>query len=194
MPSRVAVPAGYRGPVDIFLTTDRLLLRRFTEDDAELLVELDSDPEVMRFLSGGKPTPREKIVEEVLPAFIRSGFFAAIERDTGEFAGWFHLRPARNGDPAEPELGYRLRKASWGKGYATEGSLALIDKAFGELGARRVFARTMTVNRGSRRVMEKCGLRFARTFFQDWPERIDGSEEGEVEYELLRGEWEAGKS
>ncbi|GAA2293204.1 GNAT family N-acetyltransferase [Nonomuraea roseoviolacea subsp. roseoviolacea] len=177
--------------MDIFLTTDRLLLRRFTEADADLLVELDSDPEVMRYLSGGRPTPREVIVRETLPAFVRSGFFAAVERHTGAFAGWFHLRPARDGDPEEPELGYRLRRASWGKGYATEGSLALIDKAFGELGARRVFARTLTVNRGSRAVMEKCGLRHVRTDLQDRSHAIDGAEEGVVEYELTRAEWEA---
>ncbi|NUW34264.1 GNAT family N-acetyltransferase [Nonomuraea sp. SMC257] len=180
--------------MDIFLTTERLVLRRFTEADADLLVELDSDPEVMRYLSGGRPTPREVIVGEALPAFIRSGFFAAIERDTGEFVGWFHLRPARDGDPAEPELGYRLRRASWRRGYATEGSLALIDKAFGELGARRVFARTMAVNRGSRAVMEKCGLRFVRTVFDEVPHAIDGAEEGVVEYELPRAEWEAGRA
>ncbi|MBN6058542.1 GNAT family N-acetyltransferase [Nonomuraea sp. RK-328] len=180
--------------MDIFLTTDRLVLRRFTDADADLLFELHNDPEVMRYLNGGEPTPREVIVQETLPAFIRSGFFAAVERDTGEFVGWFHLRPERDGDPAEPELGYRLRKASWRKGYATEGSLALIDKAFGELGARRVSARTMTVNRGSRAVMEKCGLRFVRTVFDDRSHPIDGAEEGVAEYELLRAEWEERKA
>ncbi|NUW39025.1 GNAT family N-acetyltransferase [Nonomuraea rhodomycinica] len=177
--------------MDIYLTTDRLLLRRFTEDDADLLFELHNDPEVMRHLNGGRPVPREVITGETLPAFIRSGFFAAIERDTGEFVGWFHLRPARDGDPAEPELGYRLRRASWRRGYATEGSLALIGKAFGELGARRVFARTLTVNHASRAVMERCGLRFVRTDLQDRPHPADGAEHGVVEYEMLRAEWEA---
>ncbi|HEX4816952.1 MAG TPA: GNAT family N-acetyltransferase, partial [Nonomuraea sp.] len=98
-------------------------------------------------------------------------------------------RPAAGGPADEPELGYRLHRRAWGKGYATEGSRALIDKAFGELGARRVFAQTMAVNLRSRRVMEKCGLRHVRTFFADWPEVIDGSEHGEVEYELLRADW-----
>jgi RimJ/RimL family protein N-acetyltransferase len=177
--------------VDVYLTTERLLLRRFTEADADALHALDNDPDVMRYLNGGKPTPREVIVREELPHFIRSGFFATEDRSTGAFIGWFHLRPARGGAPDEPELGYRLHKEFWGRGYATEGSLALIEHAFRELGARRVFAQTMAVNLGSRRVMEKCGLRYARTFFRDWPDPIDGSEEGEVEYELLREEWEA---
>lgn len=177
--------------MEIYLTTDRLVLRRFTDADADDLVALHNDPAVMRFLNGGRPTPREVIVHETLPAFAASGFFAAVERATGLFTGWFHLRAAQGGASDEPELGYRLHRTHWGRGYATEGSLALIDKAFGELGARRVFAQTMTVNRGSRRVMEKCGLRHVRTFFPDWPDVIDGSEEGEVEYELLRADWEA---
>ena len=178
----------------IYLETDRLALRRFTEADADDLVELHNDPDVMRYLNGGKATPREVIVGETLPAFIHGGFFAAVERETGGFLGWFHLRAPKGGTEDEPELGYRLRKSSWGKGYATEGSLALIDKAFAELGARRVFAQTMSVNRGSRRVMEKCGLRFVRTFFEDWPDLIDGSDQGEVEYELLRPDWAAARA
>lgn len=187
-------PPGRRVPwraVETYLTTDRLVLRRFTDADADDLVALHNDPAVMRFLNGGRPTPREVIVRETLPAFAASGFFAAVERATGLFTGWFHLRAPQGGASDEPELGYRLHRAYWGRGYATEGSLALIDKAFGELGARRVFAQTMAVNLGSRRVMEKCGLRHVRTFFADWPDVIDGSEEGEVEYELLRADWEA---
>jgi RimJ/RimL family protein N-acetyltransferase len=177
--------------VHIYLETDRLILRRFAESDADDLFALHNDPDVMRYLNGGKPTPREVVVEETLPRFISSGYFAAIERSSGAFLGWFVLG-APEGKPAdEPELGYRLHKSAWGKGYATEGSLALVDKAFGEQGARRVFAQTMAVNGGSRRVMEKCGLRLARTFFMEWKDPLPGADQGEVEYELLRADWEA---
>ncbi|TDE41703.1 N-acetyltransferase [Nonomuraea mesophila] len=178
----------------VYLETERLVLRPFTESDADHLFALDNDPHVMRYLNGGRPTPREVIVGETLPAFIASGFFAAVEKRSGAFIGWFHLRAPKGGPADEPELGYRLHKSAWGQGYATEGSLALIRKAFEELGARRVFAQTMTVNLGSRRVMEKCGLRFVRTFFGDWPEVIEGSDEGDVEYELLRSDWEAARA
>lgn len=183
--------------VDVLLQTDRLILRRFTPDDVDLLVDLDSDPRVMRFINGGRPTPREEIAGDFLPAFLGYyerfpgyGFFAAIERSTGEFLGWFHLRPRAGRPRDEPELGYRLRQAAWGRGYASEGSRALVDKAFADLGARRVYAETMAVNVGSRRVMEKAGLRYVRTFFQEWPERIEGDEHGDVEYELTREQWE----
>ncbi|MFB4274196.1 GNAT family N-acetyltransferase [Nonomuraea sp. MTCD27] len=177
----------------VYLETERLILRRFTESDEDHLFALHNDPEVMRYLNGGQPTPRETIVERTLPRFVAGGFFAALEKPSGAFLGWFHLRPAENGSDEEPELGYRLHKAAWGRGVATEGSLALIDKAFAELGARRVFAQTMAVNLGSRRVMEKCGLRLVRTFHLEGFEAIEGSEHGEVEYELLRSGWEAAR-
>ncbi|WP_020539985.1 GNAT family N-acetyltransferase [Nonomuraea coxensis] len=171
--------------MDAPLETARLILRPFTTADADHLVALHNDAEVMRHLNGGKPVPRERIVGETLPRFVRGDFHAAVEKASGDFLGWFHLRPAEGGPADELELGYRLHRAAWGKGYATEGSLALIDRAFGELGARRVFAQTMAVNLRSRRVMEKCGMRLVRTFHEDWPDPIEGSDQGEVEYELL---------
>jgi RimJ/RimL family protein N-acetyltransferase len=123
--------------VDVFLETERLVLRRFTGADLDLLVELDGDPEVMRYITGGRPTSREELRDEVLPAFLRyyqrspgHGFWAAVEKATGQFLGWFHLRPPEGASPDEPELGYRLRRSAWGKGYATEGSRALIRMAF----------------------------------------------------------------
>ena len=79
--------------------------------------------------------------------------------------------------------------SAWGHGYATEGSRALVRKAFTELGARRVYATTMVVNFGSWRVMEKAGLRRVRLFHQPWPDRIEGEEHGDVEYALTRDEW-----
>ena len=183
--------------VKVFLETERLRLRRLEQDDVEHLVELDSDPQVMRFINGGRATTRCEIENEVLPAFLGHyerygglGFWGVEEKSTGRFVGWFHLRPAEGAPAGEVELGYRLLRSAWGKGYATEGSRALIDKAFAELGVDRVVASTMVVNVASRRVMEKAGLRFVRIFHQPWPDRIEGEEEGDVEYALLRSEWE----
>jgi RimJ/RimL family protein N-acetyltransferase len=168
-----------------------LLSRRFAESDLDNLVGLDSDPKVMRYLTGGKPTPRSVIENEVLPRLLRpdSGRWAAIEKATGDFLGWFALDRPAGGSGEEVELGYRLRASAWGRGYATAGSRALIRKAFTELGVRRVFAQTMAVNVASRRVMEKAGLRHVRTFYPDWDDPIEGSEHGEVEYELRRADW-----
>jgi RimJ/RimL family protein N-acetyltransferase len=180
----------------VFLETERLLLRRFTESDVANLHDLHGDPEVMRFINGGRPVPRDVIRNETLPQFLRAyerfegfGVWATIERSTGEFVGWFEFYPRKDAGPEEVELGYRLRRSAWGKGYATEGSRALIRKGFTDLVVRRAVAETMTVNAASRRVMEKAGLTYVRTFHQEWPERIEGDEYGDVEYALTKSDW-----
>jgi len=184
--------------MDVYLETPRLILRRFTPDDLDAVEALDGDPAVMRYITGGKPTTREELRDDYLPAWLAYyergdawGFWVAVERDGGRFLGWFHLRPNESDPPDEPELGYRLIRDAWGLGYGTEGSRALVDKAFVELGARRVYATTMVVNTGSRRVMEKAGMRVVRLFRAEWPVRIDGDEEGDVEYAITREEWTA---
>ncbi|MGX1756168.1 GNAT family N-acetyltransferase [Streptomyces lydicus] len=208
--------------------TDRLALRRFTPDDAELLVALHGDPEVMHFIDTGRPVPRQEVLERTLPDFLQEpghapgapfagpfaglGVWAAEVSATGEFIGWFALRPTASGPADEAELGYRLCRAAWGAGYATEGARALIGLAFAgpggpdaagvsdapggpggpsasAPGVRRIMATTMTVNHGSRRVMEKSGLRYVRTFFEEWPDYIEGAEHGDVEYAVTREEW-----
>jgi len=192
----------WRTAIQIYLETDRILLRRFTPADVDNLVELDSDPKVMRYLSGGIATPRDEIENSILPAFLRYyergdryGFWAAIERSTGDFIGWFHFRPDANASPNEPELGYRLRKVAWGQGYGTEVSRALLRKGFTEFDAERAFASTYEYNLASRRVMEKVGMRLVRRFRMT-PEELaaHGADqvvwEGEdVEYAITKAEW-----
>ncbi len=180
----------------VFLETDRLRLRRLTEADLDDLVELHNDPDVMLFINGGRPVSRETVRDDTLPRLLRlhpgtanPGYWAGEDRSTGSFLGWFEFRPLDDHTRDVVELGYRLRRSAWGHGYASEGSRALIRKGFTELGVNRIVANTMAVNVRSRRVMEKVGLTYRRTFFQDWPDQIDGSELGEVEYELTRDEW-----
>ncbi len=182
----------------ILLETPRLAMRQFTEDDVDNLFGLNSDPEVMRYLTGGRPTPREEIRDQIIPLhlavyerFDRLGTWAAESIATGEFLGWFHLRPGHRTDITNIDLGYRLRRSAWNKGYATEGSLALIDMGFTGLDAERVFGHTMTVNTASRRVMEKCGLTLVRITPYDGDDVIEGAEHGEVEYALTKPEWES---
>jgi RimJ/RimL family protein N-acetyltransferase len=114
--------------MQVFLETDRLVLRQFTMADADNLVNLDADPDVMRFVTGEIPTSREEIQDEVLPAFLGYyqryegyGFWAAIEKATGEFLGWFHFRPREGAAPGEAELGYRLCKSACDKGMPPRG-------------------------------------------------------------------------
>lgn len=158
---------------------------------------LDNDANVMHFINNGAPVERTEVADALdhminayddAPGF---GFWAADDKQTGEFVGWFHFRPSAHGTAAEPELGYRLRHEHWGRGLATEGARALIDKGFEELDIERVIAETMSVHRASRRVMEKAGLRLVRSFRADWPVHIPGDEQGDVEYALDRTEWDA---
>ncbi|XVU30040.1 GNAT family N-acetyltransferase [Actinoplanes sp. CA-054009] len=185
--------------MSVYLSTDRLTLRQFTADDADLLIELDSDPAVMRFLSGGEPTAPEVVRERMLPGLLAAyerwggnlGVFAAEEKESGAFIGWFILRPEREGPLDEVELGYRLRQAAWGKGYATEGSKALLAKAFTELGVIRIWADTMALNKGSQNVMKKAGLTFTGTL-ETPPDmmKVEGADLGGVRYEITKEQWE----
>lgn len=189
--------SGHSARPVVLLKTARLVLRQFTPADVDRLVLLDSDAEVMHFITGGIPTPRSEIADVILPYWLRyyetsqfAGFWAAEERTTGDFLGWFHLRPGENRAADEPELGYRLRRESWGSGLATEGSRALVDFAFTEAAARRVTAETMFAHAASRRVMDKVGMRLVREFHADWPYPIPGDELGDVEYAIEREDWE----
>jgi RimJ/RimL family protein N-acetyltransferase len=172
------------------LETERMLLRPITMDDVDLLVALDSDPAVMRFINGGRPSTRAEVEDKIRRSLGHR--WIARELATDEFLGWFGLRP-RDETGANRSLGYRLRQTMWRRGLATEGSLALIELAFTRLGAERVSADTMGVNTASRLVMERCGLHYARTFHLEWDDPIEGTELGEVEYELTRAEWEAAR-
>lgn len=193
--------------VESALVTERLMLRRFTPADAEELLALDGDPEVMRFLDS-RTKSLAQIEAEVLPRFLNFhtshpglGYWAADIRSDGTFAGWFGLRPVipaedamvywpdAPGNTSVAELGYRLRRSAWGFGYGTEGARALVHKAFAELGLAEIVATTMAVNARSRAVMEKAGLRYVRTMHLDWPDPLEGNERGDVEYRLRRDEW-----
>lgn len=177
-----------------FLSTERLELRRFTIHDLDRLVELDSDPEVMRHISRGQPTSRQRLETELFPRLLswyeqgpHLGFWAAELKSTGEFIGWFHLRP----DLLEPdymELGYRLRRNFWGLGLATEMGRELVTRAENEWGYRRLSGRALQANHASQRVLEKCGLTRTGEFL--YPESLlPGWTEFErqaVKYERIR--------
>ena len=111
----------------------------------------------------------------------RFGRWAAIEKKSQQFMGWFFIQPD-NKDPdntSRLELGYRLKKKYWGKGYATEVAQALIAKAFLEPEVQEIYAITMKDNLASRKVMEKCGMTFRREFHhEDFPK----SKDTDVEY------------
>jgi [ribosomal protein S5]-alanine N-acetyltransferase len=166
----------------IILETDRLTLRRFTDTDADgrLLFELDSDPEVMRFIGPFRlpnvEAYRERIRTVWLPqcaAHPARGVWAMHEKATGEFCGWMFMRPATVYKFAaeagwtratDMELGYRLRRTAWGRGFATEAATELVRITLADPTATCIVSAALVPNRGSTRVMEKAGLRRIREF------------------------------
>lgn len=171
------------------LQTATLTLSRCRPDDRADFIGLELDPEVMRFLNGGavdheKTDPKD--VTFLMPRGSEPYVWTARRTATNAFVGWFCLFPETE---TLAEIGFRLRREDWGQGLASEGASALVDWGFSSAGYDKVVACTMAVNRGSRRVMEKIGMKHTRTDFPDFPDRIPGAEEGEVWYELLRSEW-----
>jgi len=183
----------------IVLETARLRLRRLTPDDLDRLVDLDADPEVMRYITWGVPTSRERYAREILPRWFALheistvlGYWAAEIRAEAVFVGMFHLRPDRL-DPEELELGYRLARVAWGRGLATEGGRAVVRHGFERAAATRICARTLVDNARSRRVMQNCGLRYECSFV--YPEDLVAghteSERAAVKYSITRQAWAA---
>ena len=167
----------------MFLATERLLLRRFTEDDVDNLEQLDRDPDVMRFVTGGRLTPRDEIENEVLPAFL--GYYERFRVGSRP-----RSRPRRPLPRVVPLPTRRARagrrgrarlpapQGCLGEGYATEGSRALVEKGFAELDVVGSSRRRGRERRVAARAGEG-GLSYIRTFHAQWPYRIDGDEEGE---------------
>ena len=158
------------GKMKIYLETERMILREFTQNDLDLLVDLDSDPEVTRYINGGKPTPKDYIFERVMPRILnyytntsQLGIWATLDKKDLAFMGWFHFRRYQP-DPTEIELGYRFKRQYWGRGLATEGSKALIQKGFEELDLDVIVAITDPEHGASRRVLEKAGLTYEKDF------------------------------
>ncbi len=172
-----------------FLQTTRLTLSPCCPGDRSDFIALELDPDVMRFLNGGHAVDHTRDHPDatfLMPRGTEPYVWTARRSSNGAFVGWFCLWPENEG---LAELGYRLRRTEWGQGLAAEGASALVDWGFGSVGYDRIVATTMTVNHGSRRVMEKIGMTFVRTIPFDGPDPIAGSEHGEVWYELRRPDW-----
>jgi len=164
------------------LETARLRLRPLTPDDLEPLVALHGDPRVMAFITGAGES-RETVAREHLPDLLSRHTWLLFEGE--RFIGWASLRV----EGTEAELGYRLVRSAWGRGYAAEAARVLLELGFGELGLTRIWAQTMAVNTASRRVMEKAGLAYVRTLHLTWDDPLPGAEQGEVEYAIARTDW-----
>ena len=141
--------------------TQRLLLRKFTIEDAELILELNADPEVTRFTHD--PIKDLKLAKEVLESSIlpqyalnNYGRWAVQLKEDLSFIGWCGLKYRT--ELKEVDLGYRFKKRFWGHGYATEAAWSCIRYGFETLNLQRIVGRAEPGNEASLRVLEKCGM------------------------------------
>ena len=144
------------------LQTARLFLRMFREDDLDAYAAICADAEVMRYLGDGKALTRGEAWRQMAMILghweLRGyGLWAVEERSTGELIGRLGFFEPE-GWPGF-ELGWMLRRASWGRGYATEGAERALAHAFTDLGRDRVISLIRPDNRPSLRVAERLGER-----------------------------------
>jgi RimJ/RimL family protein N-acetyltransferase len=140
------------------LTTDRLTMRAWREEDAAQYAEMTSDPEVMRFM-GGVLDPEQtwrEIAVFVGHWALRGYGLWAVERE-GALIGRVGLW--QPGGWPGLEVGWLLARSAWGHGYATEAARASVDYAWRELGAEQLISLIAPANTASQRVAERLGMR-----------------------------------
>jgi [ribosomal protein S5]-alanine N-acetyltransferase len=159
----------------IELQTSRLLLREMVMADAQDLFEMDSDPEVHRYLGNTPVTDIAQIhaVINMLQAqYLKYGIarWAVLDKRSGECIGWSGLKYLEgpiNGLKCVYDLGYRFKQKHWGKGYATEAGEAVLGYGFREMGLAQIYSMTEASNAGSQHVLHKLGFQFQNDFVHE---------------------------
>ncbi|MBK9225436.1 MAG: GNAT family N-acetyltransferase [Flavobacterium sp.] len=153
--------------MNLILETNRLMLRPLKLSDAQDLFAMDKNPEVHKYLW---QNPSKTIQESIqIIEYVRNqyksnkiGRFATILKDTNEFIGWtgikFVTEQPENGNINFYDYGYRLSEKFWGKGYATEASIAWLDYGFKQMKIEKMNAYTHAENQASNHILEKIGM------------------------------------
>ena len=184
------------------ITSDRLLLRPWRDDDADFLLDLESRWEVVRFL-GAHPTTMSTR-EDALASIARRraiddpihGIWAITAAADGRLVGNLLLKPIPlsagepSGGPNDVEIGWHLHPDAWGHGYATEGARAALDYGFDTVGLDEIVSFAALINRRSRAVMERLGMREDKAAAFEHPSVPEGSPLREhCLYRLSRERW-----
>lgn len=156
------------------LETERLLLRKFEENDYERLFLLDSNPEVMKYIGVAPLTDineSKKIIQNAQKQYIENGVgrFAVIEKESSLLIGWCGLKlltEELNGYKNVYDLGYRFLPESWGKGYALESAKASLDYGFNDLKINIIYAVAQSENAGSNHILKKLGFEKTGEFME----------------------------
>jgi ribosomal-protein-alanine N-acetyltransferase len=145
------------------IETERLIIRKFTIDDAPELIALRSDEEVIRYLGGVKnqnPEAIEKRMQFYIDCYAKYGFgmCAMIWKESGEMIGWSGLQPLQ--ETGKIEVGYGMAKQFWRRGIGLEAAKAWLEFGFTKTDLEKIVAVAQPANTGSWRIMEKLGMRF----------------------------------
>ncbi|MCF2907445.1 GNAT family N-acetyltransferase [Pseudoalteromonas sp. DL2-H2.2] len=157
----------------IIAPSTRLRYRLMTQQDSELLAELDSDPAVMRYITNGQPTSREQIEQFYLPRLAKFtnppqgwGLWHCSLIDDDTFLGWVLIRPMHffDGDMDERdlEIGWRFKQMAWGKGYATEAAGHIAAHLAKQNKMDYLSAIALKDNLGSINIMKKLSMTFLK--------------------------------
>jgi RimJ/RimL family protein N-acetyltransferase len=147
------------------IETDRLIIRPFTDDDLDELIEMRADPDVNKYLGGTRLQNPEAITRRMkvyMAAQEKYGFSscAVIWKETGRMIGWGGLMPLEaSGDI---EVGYGFIRDFWGLGLGTELTRAWLEYGFSDAGLDRIVAVAIPENTPSRHIMEKVGMRYEK--------------------------------
>ena len=161
--------------MDIILESERLLYRPFKLSDARALFEMDSNPNVHKYL-WQKPTlhidESIQIIEMVQKQYVENkiGRFATILKETSEFIGWTGIKfvnnHIENGNTNFYDYGYRLNEKFWNQGFATESTKAWLEHGFNQMNIQVMNAYTHAENGASNHVLQKVGF----NFMEDYPD------------------------
>jgi RimJ/RimL family protein N-acetyltransferase len=143
------------------ITTERLYLREFTPDEAQLIFELNSDPRVTMYTEKGPDKSLEdaqrRLLNDILPQYKHGvGRWAVFLKSNDEFIGWCGVKYIEKENIYT--LGYRFFPKHWGKGYATEAAQASLEYATKTLNIKGILAKAMSVNTASIHVIKKLGM------------------------------------
>ncbi|MEH6534799.1 MAG: GNAT family N-acetyltransferase [Psychroserpens sp.] len=162
-------------PMEFYIETERLIMRELLPSDVDGIFELDGNTEVHKYL-GNNPittkTQAEKIIAFIREQYLERGIgrFATIEKSSGDFIGWsgFKLNTGDNETLGSKrdfyDIGYRFIPKYWGKGYATESSLAVLNYGFQKLKLDVVFGAAEVDNIASNKILQKIGLQHMEQF------------------------------
>ncbi|WP_312076376.1 GNAT family N-acetyltransferase [Chryseobacterium sp.] len=158
----------------IFIETERLILREIIPQDAEAFFAMDSNPEVVKYV-GIKPltdiSQSVAMIESIRNQYTENkiGRWAVILKETGKLIGWSGLKLIKeiNNHQNIHDLGYRFTPEYWGKGYATETSVAVLNYGFNEMKLNSIFAYADVENDASNHVLRKLGFEEKNTFIDE---------------------------